>query len=246
MNQRSQLICAWTAGISVVFLAIGFFLVTGYVPPPHANESARQIAHFYASHHTRLQVGLVITLLAWSGYGPLVAVISTQMLRIEGNQRPVLALLQAVAGTAGWVCLLIPTMLLLVVTFRPDRSPALTQTLHDLAWITAFMAVPPFVVELGAIAGAISQDRSPEPAYPRWLGYFNVWAAILFIPGVLLIFFKTGPLSYQGLLVFWIPFIVFGAWILVMAWAARCAALTDQPTADSTPGEARVAVGAAD
>jgi MFS family permease len=240
LNQRSQLACAWATGISVVFLAIGFFLVSGYIPPPHADDTAKQLAHFYVSHRTRLRIGLVITLLAWSGYGPLTALISVQMLRIEGGKRPVLSILQALAGTAGWACLLIPTMLLLVATFRAGSvSPQTTQTLHDIGWITAFMAVPPFVVQLSAIAAAILKDHSPTPVFPRWLGYFNIWAAIAFVPGDLLIFFKSGPFSYQGLFVFWVPFVVFGAWILIMAWAAGRAALHDT---ESEPAPAPVAV----
>jgi hypothetical protein len=232
MNRRSQLVCAWVTGISVVFLAIGFFVVTGYVPPPHASDTARQIAHFYASHHTRLRIGLAITLAAWGGYGTLTALVSVQMLRIEGRRRPILTILQALAGTAGWVCLLIPTMLLAVATFRAGHvSAETTQTLHDIGWITAFMAVPPFVVQLLAIAAAILQDGSARPVFPRWLGYFNAWAAVSFTPGLLLIFFKTGAFSYQGLFVFWVPFVVFGAWILIMAWAAGRAALTDTPAA---------------
>lgn len=228
MNQRSQLACCWITGISVVFLGIGFFLITGYVPPPHASDTARQLAHFYVTHRTRLRIGLVITLVSWAGYGTLTAVISIQMLRIEGRRRPVLALLQALAGTAGWVCLLIPTMLLAVATFRAGQvSPQTTQTLHDLGWITAFMALTPFFVQLMAVAGAIFQDSSATPVFPRWLGYLTVWIAVSFAPGVLLIFFKTGPFSYQGLFVFWVPFLTFGAWILLMAWACHRAALTD-------------------
>jgi len=247
MNQRSQIVCAWVTVISVVFLAIGFFLVTGYVPPPHANDTAQQLAHFYVSHRTRLRIGLVITLLAWSGYGPMTAVISVQMLRIEGHRRPVLSVLQALAGTAGWACLLIPTMLLCVATFRAGSvSAQTTQTLHDIGWITAFMAVPPFVVQLAAIAGAILQDHSPQPVFPRWLGYFNIWAAVAFLPGVLLVFFKSGPFSYHGLFVFWVPFVVFGAWILIMALAARQAALNDaEEPAPATGHPAPAAAGIA-
>jgi hypothetical protein len=233
MSLRSQQICCWWTGISMVFAGIGFFVVTGYVPPPHASDTAAQLAHFYVTHRTRLRIGLVITLLSWGGYGTLTAVITIQMLRIEGR-RPVLAILQACAGTAGWICLIIPTMLLAVATFRAGQvSPQTTQTLHDLGWITAFMALTPFFVQLMAVAGAIFQDRSESPVFPRWLGYLTVWIAISFAPGVLLIFFKSGAFSYQGLFVFWVPFLTFGAWIIVMAWACYRAALTDTENSGS-------------
>jgi len=224
MSAKNQVACAWVSIVCVGLLAIGFFLVTGYVPPPKANASAEEIADFYRDNADRLRAGLLITFVAWAGWGALTAAIAVQMTRIEGK-RPVLAVLQLASGIAGWACLLIPTMLLAAATFRPGRSPELTQTLHDLGWITAFMAITPFIVQAVAIGAATLQDTSDTPVYPRWLGYLSFWVALLFAPGGLLIFFKTGPFAYHGLLVFWVPFVVFGAWILILSWAARRAAV---------------------
>jgi hypothetical protein len=234
MNQKSQIACAWIAGVSVVFLGIGFFAVSGYVPPPGANKSAQWIAHFYVTHRARLRIGLLTTFLAFAGWGPLVAVISAQMWRIEGR-RPVLAILQTLAGGAGWIFLLIPTLVLEIATFRAGHvSPETTQTLHDIGWVLAFMPIVPFVVQCLSVTAAIFQDRSERPVFPRWLGYFNAWIAVSFVPGCLLIFFKSGPFSYQGMFVFWVPFLTFGAWIVVMAWACYRAALTDTATEPMT------------
>jgi len=235
MSVRNQVACAWVSIACVGVLFVGFFLVTGYVPPPKANASADTIAAFYRDHADRLRLGLLLTFLAWAGWGALVAVMTTQLARIEGS-RPVLAMLQLAAGTAGWVCLLIPTMLLAVATYRPERSPETTQTLHDIGWITAFMAITPFIVQAVTIGAAILQDTSARPVFPRWLGYLNFWAALLFAPGGLLLFFKTGPFAYHGLLVFWVPFVAFGAWILILSWMARRAALDERARApESAP-----------
>lgn len=236
MSRRSQLICAWAAAISVPVVGIAFCLIAGYAPPRAANDTAQQIADFYRDNTDRIRLGLLITFLAWGGYGAMTAVISAQMLRIEGR-RPVLSMLQLASGVAGWVFLMVPTLVLVVATFRPERSPEATQTLHDLGWILAFMPFTPFCVQALAIAGAIFGDQSSTPVFPRWLGYFNLWAALLFLPGGLLAFFKTGPFSYQGLFVFWIPLIVFGVWILVLAWAARRAVL-EEARADAPPSRA--------
>jgi hypothetical protein len=32
------------------------------------------------------------------------------------------------------------------------------------------------------------------------------------------VFFKSGPLAWNGLLTWWIPLSVYGAWLVVMAW----------------------------
>lgn len=230
MNTRSQLVCVWTTIVCLALTAVGFFLISGYVPPKPADASAETIARFYADHTDRIRIGVMITFLSWAGWGTLVAAISTQMARIE-TERPVLTNLQLAAGAAGWVFLLMPTALLGAATFRPERSPEITQTLHDLGWITAFIAFTPFVVQGLAIAGAIFQDPSDDPVYPRWFGYTNVWMAITFLPGGLLLFFKTGAFSYQGLFVFWVPFVVFGAWILLLALMTRRAILREAAAA---------------
>lgn len=38
--------------------------------------------------------------------------------------------------------------------------------------------------------------------FRRWVGYLNIWAALLLAPAVLIYFFKTGPFAWNGILVF--------------------------------------------
>ncbi len=39
------------------------------------------------------------------------------------------------------------------------------------------------------------------------------------MPGGVIILFKTGPLAYDGVCAFWIPFGIFFVWLLVMPFA---------------------------
>lgn len=230
MGRRSQIACVWITVASVGLAFVGFFIVSGYVPPRAANDSAQQIAQFYADNTTRLRIGLLLTIVAWAGWMTLVAAVATQMLRIE-RRRPVLSILQLGSGVTGFVFLLVPTIVLVVATFRPGRSPEITQALHDLGWILAFLPFVPFCVQAVAIGAATLQDRAERPVFPRWFGYLNFWIALLFAPGCLLPFFKSGAFSYQGLFVFWIPFVVFGAWMLILAWGVRRAVLIEHSLA---------------
>lgn len=99
--------------------------------------------------------------------------------------------------------------------------------MHDLGWGLAFIPIVPFCMQAAAFAAAILKDRHEPTVFPRWLGYFNAWAALLFTPGFLLLYFKTGPFAYHGLLVYWMPTVVFGIWIVVDAWMVRRAALEE-------------------
>jgi hypothetical protein len=40
--------------------------------------------------------------------------------------------------------------------------------------------------------------------------------AISFMPGGVIPLFKSGPLAYNGVLAFWIPFSIFFVWLVVM------------------------------
>lgn len=227
LSTSTTVACAWITAVSLVLTGIAFFVVSGYVPPPHADASAQEIANFYADNTGRIRAGILLLFVSWAGWGTLVAGLATQMARIEGS-RPILTVLMTLSGMAGWMFLLLPTLFLGIAAYRPERSPETTQTLHDLGWMTAFFPFVPFVMMGVALAVAIFQDPSPRPVFPRWLAYANIWAAILFLPGGALMFFHDGVFSYHGLFVFWVPFFIFGAWILVLAWAVRYAALNDR------------------
>jgi hypothetical protein len=67
------------------------------------------------------------------------------------------------------------------------------------------------------IAIAVLTDKNPEPIFPRWVGYLNVWTAVLIIPAGLIEFFKTGPFAYDGAISFWFVWLVFFGWIIGMS-----------------------------
>jgi hypothetical protein len=63
---------------------------------------------------------------------------------------------------------------------------------------------------------AILKHAARNPVFPRWAGFFNLWSALIFLPGSLLPFFKAGPFACNGLLAFWLPGTIFGIWYIVM------------------------------
>ena len=114
-----------------------------------------------------------------------------------------------------------PSLIWTAAAFRPERDPELLLLLNDLGWITFLMPFTTFIVQNFAIGFAILGDQRTHPIFPRWRGFFNFWVAVLFIPGGLLTFFKTGPSAWNGLFVWWIPFLVFFTWYLLMFYMLR-------------------------
>lgn len=218
MSRRTEMYCALSSVVGVVVLLIGFWPVAGLLPVPDPNSSAERIAEFYRTDTTQLRVGLFITLIGMGGYGPLCAAISHRMRRMSPRQ-PALVYTQLAAGTVGWVFLFLPILIMSATAYRPQRPPDATQAMHDIAWFVLVMDFVPFCVQYVAIAMAVFADRSPVPVFPRWVAYLNLWVAILFIPTGVITFFKTGPLTYGGILGFYIPLAVFAVWLVAMPYA---------------------------
>ena len=202
-----QRICAWS-GVICVALFFGAFVLADFIPPLSPSMSAGAVAAHYRGHTTGIRAGACLMLLSGMFYAAYTAVISGQMRRIPGIH-PTVVYTQLAAGAFACLTFLVPPMLFMVAAFRPDRAPEQTQLLNDLSWIFLVIPWPPFMTQNFTFAFAIFSDGSRRPLFPRWLAYLDVWAPISFTPGIALPFFKTGPLAWNGMFVFWIPASVF-------------------------------------
>jgi hypothetical protein len=99
--------------------------------------------------------------------------------------------------------------------YRPDRNPDVTQALNDVFWFIFVGLVGPLITQVVILAFAVFIDRRTVPSFPRWFGYFNLWYAVLGVPGCAIYLFKTGPLAWNGMFAFWIPLTVFCIWQVV-------------------------------
>jgi hypothetical protein len=215
MNKRAQELCLWSGPLFMLVFLIGFWFVAGLVPPPSPHDSALKIAHLYQQNTNQIRAGLLLTMIGTALSLPFVSLISIQMKRIEGRFS-VLSYTQLVSGATTCLLITFPLMIMTAAAFRPGRDPQLILLLNDVAWIPFVMVFPPIVVECLSIAVAVLGDKAAKPVFPRWVAYYNLWTAFLFLPAGLLTFFKHGPFAWNGLLAFWMALAVFGAWFIVM------------------------------
>lgn len=220
MNTRMQMLCLWCGPIAIATFLVGFWFVAGLVPPPSPEDTPAEIQALYAEDTDLIRIGLVMTGLAGALTGVFAAAICTQMKRIEGTYSP-LAYVELGMGMLGVLLFILPTFVMQALAFRPeDTDPELMRTINDIAWIPFIGVFMPAVVQNIAIGLCAFKDTD-EKVMPRWLGYFNFWVALLFVPAALLYFFKTGPFAWDGIFVFWLPLTVFSIWFMVMFFVLR-------------------------
>ena len=211
MNTRTQLLCTWSGPVFVVLFTIGFWFLAHYLPPPSPNAGAEEIAALYREHTGPIRLGMFLMVACSALVAPFVAVISVQMQRLERGAG-VLSYTQLAAGAVGILFLILPALLWTIAAFRPERDPNLILLLNDMGWIFFLMPFGTFSLQNLAIGLAVLGTDGAPHLFPRWAGYFNLWVAVLFVPGGLLTFFKTGPFAWDGLFVFWVPLVVFLLW----------------------------------
>ncbi|MET0986100.1 MAG: hypothetical protein ABW034_11915 [Steroidobacteraceae bacterium] len=217
MNTRTQILCAWCGVLVPIVMFGGLWPAAGFIPPPAPTATAAEIAASFQENTTGIRIATLCMLIAGALMVPFASSISAQIRRIERGDTPVLTYAQLGAGIASVWLFFLPAMMWTVAAFRPERSPEVTQTLNDIAWMTFVMPFTLGFVQNLCIGFAILSDKRAQPIFPRWVAFFNVWTAVLFIPGGLLTFFKTGAFAWNGLLAFWVPAGVFGPWFFVMS-----------------------------
>lgn len=217
MNARNQRLCAW-GSIAMITIMLAGLLIAGFLPLPMPSMTASEVATLISERTLRIQLGMVLLSLGAAFLGPFICEITVQLRRIEGPHSP-LSWLQLGLGTLFVFEFILPCFVCLAATYRPQRSPEITQALFDLCWLMFVGVVSTAVIQCVAIAVAIMGDDRPQPIFPRWVGLFNVWTAIIFSLGGVIVFFKTGPLAWNGIFTFWIPLSIYGAWLGVMLWA---------------------------
>ncbi|WP_163804429.1 hypothetical protein [Mycolicibacterium anyangense] len=215
LSRRIQVFCAWCGPAFVILLFGGWGLLGGFIPLIPPSFTADQVAAAYGDGANLHRIGALLGLIGIFLTIPFFFAISMQIRRTE-LRVPSLAILQFASGIIVTVVLIIPVLLFIGGLFRPDRPAELTKLVNDLSYVMLILPWPPILGQLGALIVAIFSDRRPEPVFPRWLGYFNAWVAVLLLPASMIIFFKTGPFAWTGIIGFWIPAAVFGIWYLIM------------------------------
>lgn len=219
MTERAQRILIWWTMSFMVIFGFTYYFLIGMLPLPPATWTPDQIAGFYTENAFKIRLGAMI--LSWtSAFAvPLAVVMAVQMARLEKGV-PVWSILQFAGGIMMSIFLVLPPIFWGIAAFNPGRDPQVTAGIHEIANLILVTTDQYFIFQMVAIAVvSLTQKVDIHSPFPRWIGYFTIWAALMFELGAIAFLPKTGPFAWNGLFVFWFPLCIFGAWISVMSWA---------------------------
>jgi hypothetical protein len=223
MFRKSMVFCAWTGFACIIFFIIGGVILGGMLPPLfNSAEPAAEFARKVSEQAFALRLGSAFMVLSFALFGTLGAGIAAQTRRTEIN--PMFSIMQAVFAAAAMTIGVLVAFAWGLASFRPELyHPSIIVTWIDFAYFLALFSVPLFGGWCVIIALPIFWAEEGKEPFPRWVAYANLWAALLYAPGMLIIFFKDGPFSWHGIVALWIPYIAYFGWIAVMSWALLAA-----------------------
>lgn len=218
---------AWCGVAYIVSLLIGWWLFAGFLPAPPPTTTPEAVVALFGERTAMIRIGMVIVMFSALIFIPFAATIAHYLARIEGGSG-VLSYSALLGGAGNMVLTFYPAVWWLAAAFRPDRAAELIYMVNDMAWLQFIGGVSMFEALPLTIAVAAFCDKSPNPVFPRWAGYFNIMIAVAILPDQLLFFFHSGPFAWNGLFGLWIPLVLFGGWFLVNFWLLRRAILGER------------------
>jgi len=214
VNRRVHKFCAWSGTLCLILMAIGLIAIARFVPTPSPGQSAVETAQFIIDNRTRIRWGMILGMFASSLLMTYAVSMATHMRRIEGRF-PALAMIQFGLGAIFVLEFIYLLFFWQTATFRVDRAPELVQLLNDMAWIPFVGLTSTAVLQVASFGIAVLLDRRARPIFPRWLGYYNLWVALMFMPGTFNVFFHDGPLAWNGIIAWYMPLAVFASWMII-------------------------------
>jgi hypothetical protein len=194
--------------------------VLGYnIPPIPADLSPDDMAQHFRTHANEIRAGMAGAMLFGVLYLPWTLSITKVMQTLETDGNDIMSTLQMWGGGVTVVPLVTSSVFWLTGAYRPEvLDPKILQMLYDMGWLLIDMFYAITTVAMVAMGVGFLADKRDEPLMPRWASWYTIWAGLSFLFELLMPFFKIGLFARQGVLNFWIEFVVWFAYILIVTF----------------------------
>jgi len=221
-SERSQRAILWWGIALAVAYGLALVFLLQQVPTKNPEWGAQQVADFYLENQAKIKWGAVIG--GWTGgfMMPILAVVAVQMARVETGGWKIWSALSLVSGALMSLLLMLPPLFWGVAAYTaPRKEPEVTALMHELASLTLVTTDQYYIflwVAVTVLCLRPATQLVPNNPFPRWWGYLSMWITVMFEAGAFAFVPRTGPLAWNGLLVFWSPLTLFGVWISIQSW----------------------------
>lgn len=208
--------CIIAGPLGFGMFGIGLLTLVRLFPPPAPSLGVDEVVAIYKSNQLGIGLGAIVMMFGASLFAPFFAAVSSFMARMEVNDETPMTKTQTMTATIVVTCFFLGALLLSITAYRPERPADLTYLMNDITWIVFILPGPPAAIQTFAIGLAILSD--PNRMLPRWMGYFTLWVAVIFVPIILGVLVKGGPFAWNGLFSFWIGAGIVGVWSNILAF----------------------------
>jgi hypothetical protein len=214
-SQRLGLWCNW---IFVALTAIGWLGIAHFYMPARADLGLDATKLWFSeTHHWGVIIGCTLFYIAAGILTPGSIAFGVMLAKIEGRW-PLWSLTTAVCGVFISLIVFFNACAWIVSAYRKESGADVSQAFSDWAWFAFLLGWIYLAIEMFATAAVELMDHRSEPMIPRWLTWLTLagGATLFFAAGPA--FFKSGPFAYHGLLAFYLPVVIWGAYIALTTW----------------------------
>lgn len=208
-SKNLEYLGAWSGVAYLLLFGLGWLILAQFFPPISPAASADEVAAIFTERRIPLMLASVAMMASTVLLFPCLALLILVSQKIE-QKVGMLTIMMAFTSTTYLVMNFYVPLSWSAAAFRPERAPELIQLMSDIGFLQFMGGIPMFImIWVFCAYGILVLSPRENPIIPRWFGYLCLWTAILYIPELLIYFFKLGPFAWDGIIGFWIPAILF-------------------------------------
>jgi hypothetical protein len=148
--------------------------------------------------------------------------IARVMKKLEATPAAPLTVIQICGGLGTCFAIIFFSILWMVAAFQAsvrDADPHSIQLMNDTGWIAFDLVGIPTMVQMASLGVVILGQRDPgvPQLMPRWVAYLSFFVTISFLEVLLLLFFKSGPFAWNGVVTYYVILIGFFGWMTAVS-----------------------------
>ena len=225
--------------IFTLFTLVGWLAMAQGLLPVPASLTPEATAAYFAEHSLGMRTGCLLYMVGCGFFAVWIAQLGAMLSEIEGKG-PTLSIAGVTCGNGVIAFVMMSCCLWIGAAYRAEAHPDVVVALNDAAWFGFLLTWPTLSVQMITTGVVTLMDRRETPLVPRGVSWFSIFCGIFIVTASGPAWMKTGPFAWNGVLAYYIPMLMWGAWFEIHSWYMLMAVLRERravrlPTATMMP-----------